>query len=352
MTSQNILRSVLFFWMLYFCFTWLQAATELNLPQEMIDLVNTGTDLAYHDDLLKALEVFEDVKEKYPSHPLGYFFEIAVLEKLQADYFTDYREGDFQELFEKALDVADVYIEQSRENEWGYFFMGAIQGYYGIHYYRVGGWLSAFTYALKGIHNLKKAYEINDKLWDIYYGLGSYYYWKSEKAPFLYFFGRGRKQDKERGLAYLRLVAEKGRFSKPEAIGALIRVLVNEEEWTEALHWINTNLVVYPDALYLYRYRMFINSKRELFNDVIQDARAAIELIERFPLAGKGARIEVLSLKARALWKTDQKDEAVTVWDEIVDLSGSDTTDLDDDLESMVRHARRKLKKHGDTNEN
>jgi tetratricopeptide (TPR) repeat protein len=307
--------SVLFF------LVFLPTSTRAEfLSPKLFDKVMKATELAYADNILESLDAFKNIQKEFPDHPVGYFYEIAVLEKMQSDYMNNYRENDFREIFKKAIQVAEQFTKDHPKDPQGYFFLGGIEGFYGIHYYRVGGLLSVFSYALSAVNNLYKAKDIDPLLYDVYYGLGSYTYWKADKAPFLYFFGRKRQADKERGISNIMTAARKGVYSLHEARGALVKMLMNENRHREAAHWLEETLEKYPTSLYAHRFRAEIYLKEENWQGVFENACAMEKLIFQKKYAGPEAFVNALYLKGLSAMKLYKKTEAVEAFRKCVEI--------------------------------
>jgi len=305
---QCAMRIVALFSVLIFSSSFVRAEI---LGPELFHNVMRATELAYADHLLESLDAFQNIQKEFPDHPVGYFYEIAVLEKMQSDYMNNYREDDFDPLFKKAMQIAEQFIKDHPNDPQGYFFLGGIQGFYGIHYYRLGELFSVFSYALSGVNNMCKVKQMDPLLYDVYYGLGSYTYWKAAKAPFLYFFGRARQEDKERGISDLMTAARKGVYSIYEARGALVKVLMNERRHREAIHWLEETLEKYPTALYAYRFRTEIYLKDKNWQGVFDDASIMEKLIAQKNYAGPEAFVNALYLKGFSAMKLQRKTEAV-----------------------------------------
>ncbi|MBN2145546.1 MAG: tetratricopeptide repeat protein [Candidatus Aureabacteria bacterium] len=269
-----------------------------------------ATEKAFADDLLDSLKEFEAIKDEIPNSPVGYLYLVAVLDKLQSDYMTDYREEDFPELFRNAHEVGEAYIRNHPGDPVGYLYLGGIQGYYSLHYYRVKGLFSAFTHGLRAINNLKIANRMNPELWDTYYGLGTYTYWKAEKAGFLFLFTGKRKSEKEKGIRYLVTAAEKGTYSSAEARGSLVRVLINEHLYDEALQWLNIGIEKYPTSAYQFRFRIEIYIQKKEWSTALKDSIQLEKILSSKPYTGPDAWIHLYYYMGLCHKKLNQMEEA------------------------------------------
>lgn len=75
---------------------------------------------------------------------------------------------------------------------------------------------------------------MNNELYDAYLGLGLFYYWKSSKAKVLTFL-RLMKDEREKGIEYIKISVAKGRFAPLEGQFDLIQIYYAEDRYQDAL---------------------------------------------------------------------------------------------------------------------
>ena len=197
-------------------------------------LVDKAIDLLYDQKYFEAIEMCEQVIEKYPDNPMGYLGEAAVYHIIMLNYRVSLFEDKFDSLTTLAIKTGKMVITKHNDDENAYFVLGAAYGFRGLQRIRNGEWFGAFKDGIKGVSNLMKAHELNNKLYDVYFGLGLYYYWKSVKAKVLTFLFL-MKDEREKGIEYLRIAIDNGRFVSTEAVFALIEIYYYEDRYDEAL---------------------------------------------------------------------------------------------------------------------
>jgi len=197
-------------------------------------LVDKAIELLYHQKYFEAIDICEDVIKKYPDNPMGYLGEAAVYHILMLNFRISLFDQKFDSLSTLAIKTGEQTIKKFKGDEKAYFVLGAAYGFRGLNRIRKGQWFGAFRDGLKGVSNLKKAHKLNKELYDVYYGLGLYYYWKSAKAKFLTFL-RLMKDERDKGIEYLKIAVQKGRFASTEAVFALIEIYYYEDRYEEAL---------------------------------------------------------------------------------------------------------------------
>lgn len=197
-------------------------------------IIDRARGLVYQTKYFDAIKICEQVIEKYPDNPMGYLGQAAVYHIVTLNYRVSYFDTKFDSITTLTIKIGNEAIKKYQDDEHAYFVLGAAYGFRGLLRIRKGQWFGAFRDGIKGVSNLMKAHEMNKTLYDVYYGLGLYYYWKSAKAKFLTFL-RLMKDEREKGIEYLKIATEKGRLSATEAVFALIEIYYYEDRYQEAL---------------------------------------------------------------------------------------------------------------------
>jgi len=196
-------------------------------------LVDKAIDLVYQKKYFDAIAMCEQVIEKYPDNPMGYLGQAGVYHIIMLNYRVSLFDNQFDSLTTLAIKTGDAAIKIYKDDANAYFVLGAAYGFRGLNRIRKGQWFGAFKDGVRGVSNLMKAHAMKKDLYDVYYGLGLYYYWKSAKARVLTFL-RLMKDEREKGIEYLKVSIEKGRFSATEAVFALIEIYYYEDRYQEA----------------------------------------------------------------------------------------------------------------------
>ena len=197
-------------------------------------LVDKAVNLVYQRKYDEAIHLSEDVIKTHPDNPMGYLGQAGIYHILMLNYRVSLFDNEFDSVTTLAIKAGEKAIKQHKNDAKAYFVLGASYGFRGLNRIRKGKWFSAFRDGLRGMANIKKAHKLDTQLYDVYYALGLYYYWKSAKAKVLTFL-RMMKDEREKGIEYLKIVAEKGRFSKDEAKFALVEIYYYEDRYEEAL---------------------------------------------------------------------------------------------------------------------
>ena len=216
-------------------------------------LIKQGIHQVHIEEYKEAIATFEKLITLYPEHPMGYFLSAAVYQTIMRNYRINIFETQLDSLLNLAIQFGEKTIRKSWKNIYAYFFLGGAYGFRGFHKVRKRDWIGAFQDGLKGLNELKKAIAMNPQLYDVYYGLGVYHYWRSAKAKFLRFLSF-IKNDQQRGINELWTAIDKGRYTSIDSKYALVAIYYDKKDYQKALS-LNQELIqlfpTNPACLYL-----------------------------------------------------------------------------------------------------
>ncbi|MEC8992684.1 MAG: hypothetical protein VX656_15675 [Candidatus Latescibacterota bacterium] len=84
----------------------------------------------------------------------------------------------------RAIDAGKCQLNSSDE-PWIHFHVGSAYSYRAMARFRRHNWIGAFLDDRRSIDHLKKALKGDQKLYDVYFGLGGYHYWRTARAGFI-----------------------------------------------------------------------------------------------------------------------------------------------------------------------
>lgn len=179
---------------------------------------------------------FREIVARSPDDPAGYFALAALAWWRYSQNFDqqgglDAVEKDFMENADRAIELSKRLIKEGRDLDQAYFFMGSAYGLQGRWYAVKRSWWRAYTHGRKGRKYLKKCVEENPAVYDAYLGLGIFDYYAATLPGAL---GLGAKLfvggDRLRGIEYVKVARDKGRFFKLEARFFLIEIYSMHED--------------------------------------------------------------------------------------------------------------------------
>ncbi|KAA3606523.1 MAG: tetratricopeptide repeat protein [Calditrichaeota bacterium] len=232
--------SILFFQNLF-----AQDSTEIKI----MELSRQGLHEMSLDDFEKAKETFAKIIEIDSTSPNGYLFLATVYHNLMADFRSLKFMNEFYANIDKAILMAQKRIDNSKDLARSYQYLGASYGFKGLRDASLNNFLSAFSNGLNGLNALEDALEINSEIYDSYYGIGVYHYWRAKKAglfKYLIFFGDSREQ----GIEEIKLTRDKGELCGAVSAEALIRIYQAEKDYKNFFKIVDEVLLKYPKDIY------------------------------------------------------------------------------------------------------
>ena len=226
--------------------------------REIDSLIKVLLDFTYRENYGAALAMADEIIQKYPQEPDGYFFKAAIYDYYMEDYHTDKYSDKFfsnMEIAEKKAKAKLNSLTDPKERAWMNFYIASAAGYRAMRAGREGNYIVALKYAIEGLKPLKRALEEDSTLYDAYFPLGIYHYALS-KAPnrigFIpsFVLSRNREEDKERGINYLTLAWQRGRYTSVISALTLAWVLSQEGRSKEAIPILKGYVEKYPESRY------------------------------------------------------------------------------------------------------
>jgi tetratricopeptide (TPR) repeat protein len=220
-----------------------QDSTALKLALKGIDL---GTNLRYSE----SYEVFQQLIELEPDNPRGYFLRSAIYFWMFSEDMKNEEIGNkFRDYSYQAVEIAEAKLDKDENDIDARFFLGGAYGSLGRYYAMTRSFLNAYWYGKKGKNYLEEVVEMDSTYYDAYLGLGIYHYLADVLPKFVKIlsFLLGVDGDKEQGIREIKLSAEKGIYTKTEAmffLGALYTY--RERKYEEAISIFNELLERYP----------------------------------------------------------------------------------------------------------
>ncbi len=230
------------------------------LKSDADSLILKGADYIYNCQFDNASETFNEVIERYPNNPAGYFLD-AMIEWWK---ITTYRDShDYDNLFLKKIDrvikICDDILAKNSGDIGGLFFKGGALGYRARYYVVRKSWFNAATDGYNAFKILLKSYEIASSNHDIMLGTGLYNYMAEYLPeeypaikPLIAFIQNG---DKKLGLLQLKAAAKYARYSSVEAKIALLQIYYEfEKDYPTALAIAKELHLLYPNNSMIHRY--------------------------------------------------------------------------------------------------
>ena len=279
-----------------------------SLDSPWVDsIILRGLELVYVDSTFEAVDEFKKLIGNFPDDPIGYFYVSASLQTMMDDFRNYSYAEEFDRYMNTAIEKAEKKKEQNNLTAQDYLYFGGAVGFRGINKALTGNWMGAFVDGLKGKGYLEKALEVDPELYDVYYGLGSYHFWKSLKSrvfwwlPFV-------SDNRQKGIDMIMLAIEKGKYARKDAKLALVRVWVENKEYDKAFAMVDELKETYPNKPFLLWLLAQAQQENRMYDEALGTYRKLLGALTSSPYYHPAGEVECRYLMARALYeKKDYK---------------------------------------------
>jgi tetratricopeptide (TPR) repeat protein len=260
---------------------------------------------------MKAVSLADSLMEVHPEHPAPYFFKAASLQGWMSTYRLNQYQAEVEKNVQKAIDTGNTLLE-TRDDPWLHFYLGGAYGYRGFNRFRSYNWIGAYRDAVRGVDHFEKALQKDSTLYDVYLGLGSYYYWRTAKSKFLRFITFWMSDERELGVRQLQFAIDHGRYAIYEAWYGLIMIYYDYEEYDKGLQLLNDAIrqrgtVIMADLYFSARFYEKVKNWQEVqnnFSEILQ------RIIKDYPTS-IGYQVECKYWIAKALSEQGKQKEAL-----------------------------------------
>jgi tetratricopeptide (TPR) repeat protein len=326
------------------------AAADLTMESPQVDsIIMRGLDLVHTDSTDQAVDEFKKLVEIFPNDPIGYFYVAASIQTMMDDYRNYSYQDEFNKYMDLTIKTAEAKSKQKHLTADDYLYLGGAVGYRGIHKALTGNWPGAFVDGLKGKGYLEDALKLNPKLYDVYYGLGSYHFWKSLKSK-IFWWLPFVADNRQMGIDMIKLAIEKGRFARDDAQLALVRIWVENKEYDKAFAQIETLQKKYPHKPFLFWFLAQAQRDNKMYDGAILTYRQLLEALTSSPYYSPAGEVECRYDLALTYYDKGDLDDALAQVDSILTFEKLAKTDKNiKDFVGKAKDLMKKIKKEAGT---
>ncbi len=214
--------------------------------------VIAGIDAFYSMRYDQAMVIYDEIIQKYPADPVGYFFRSQIF---LWRYLFDYSEPDYKKFIaacDKAISVADEAVKANPNNNKSRTILGAIYGFRAVANFRAENLVKATLDGRSCYNYLNEALKRDPQQYDAYLGMGVFHFGIAVMPSTVKFAANfaGLKGDRESGLREVNLAADKSLFSRSDAkiFLAFIEVYFNKD-YGKGYKYLQDLLQKYPNNI-------------------------------------------------------------------------------------------------------
>jgi tetratricopeptide (TPR) repeat protein len=293
-------------------------AAPSSITPEMDKKLMEGIDAIYRMEFDKAEAAARQVIALNPEHPYGYL-GVASAQWTRFVYETEQTDVSMVPKVEAQMlevgDKAAAWLKKHPGDAAVLMVQGAAYGMTSRLLCMRHEWLRAYRYGRRAVKITKAAVEADPEFYDAYLGLGMYDYYtdiypRTVGVLAKIMFGGNRK----RGIETLKMVAEKGHYSKNAAKMLLVEIYNQDKfgAWDpqEALRILKEVRAEYPNSAMLHAAQLVSLYEAKRYQEVVSGAQTYLQRVKTGAYAptekAKGSVI-----LATALWAEGEGAKAV-----------------------------------------
>lgn len=263
------------------------ATTHAKKVDRYHELSLQGIEHAYNMEIDTATAIFDEIIRMDPDNPHGYILQsVNYFYRFQFEEAGEVYVKQFKRYTAEAIKRSKKRLSNKEKALDALFYLGTAHMYLAAYHSSKSNWIRAYWYGKHGIEYLEKVVAIDPDYYDAYLGLGLYHYYADVMPKFIKTVSSflGISGDRKRGLQDLQLAAEKGTYSRAEALFFLGNIyLYTENESEQALACAQKLASLYPKGFLLFHGETLQKNGRhqealEVFNRAIAENDSA-----RFP---------------------------------------------------------------------
>ncbi|MFQ5770485.1 MAG: tetratricopeptide repeat protein [bacterium] len=230
-------------------FLWLRIPlnAQVIITAEADSLIQLGIQNSINQFHVGAIEIFSRIEKEMPKSPVGYFFHAAALQSKMMDYEIYEEEQEFIDLVKKTIHLSQLILKKHPRDAWAYYFLGGGLGYLAFHQAKQNQLVKAFKNGMKSYNTLKLALKSDSTLYDLYFGIGTYMYYRSKFSRFFTWIPFV-SDDRSRGIKFIKIAIEKGKYSRYAAINGLCWISLEEGNLEEGWQYVTRALEEFPSS--------------------------------------------------------------------------------------------------------
>lgn len=208
---------------------------SFSMPPDYMQKAQSGVEAIYNLDFDTANENINYILQKDPNYPIA-LFGITMIEWARFEYEFEKSNPEQTKIFEKAIsDSLDGIKEWLKEHEGvaqDYLALGGIYGVKARFELANRKYVKAYFSGKKGIKYMNKAAKLSPEMYDAYLGEAIYQYYAGTLPAVVKVLAKlVGSANAQKGIDYLNLIKDKGKFSADSAKLLLVEISIHNEKY-------------------------------------------------------------------------------------------------------------------------
>lgn len=206
-----------------------------TMSPEYMQKAQSGVEAIYNLDFKTARENIDYILKKSPKYPIALFGK-TMIEWARFEYEFEKSNPAQTEVFEKAIISSIAGIKEWLKTNQGfaqdYLALGGVYGVKARFELANRRYVRAYFSGKKGIKYMNKAAKLSPEMYDAYLGEAIYQYYAGTLPAVVKILAKlVGSADAQKGIDYLNLIKEKGKFSADTAKLLLVEISIHNEKY-------------------------------------------------------------------------------------------------------------------------
>jgi len=189
------------------------------------------SDVGQYDE---AWTLCDSLRSAFPDHPAPYLYTASVyVNWMQSHRLSDY-EGEVAANVERAIEVG-TRLQKTSDDALLSANVGAAYGYRAMTRLRRHNWIGAYLDGRRSIGHVRDALEADPQLYDLYFPLGGYHYWRTARSSFFRAVAFWMPDRRDLVLQQMELAVHHGRYIRNGALHGIALSLYDAGDIDRAL---------------------------------------------------------------------------------------------------------------------
>lgn len=225
-----------------------------SLTPEILALADAGVKAVYALDFNTAEENINRLLAQQPNYPLALFGK-TMIEWSRFEYEYEKSNPEQAAVFEKSISDSiegiKAWLKQNGPEAQAYLALGGVYGVKARFELANRSYVKAYFSGRKGLKFMNKATKLDPEMYDAYLGEAVYQYYAGTLPAVVKVLAKlVASGDAQKGIDYLNMIKEKGRFSADTATLLLVEIAIESDKYHNpplADKYIHEILAKYPD---------------------------------------------------------------------------------------------------------
>lgn len=193
--------------------------------------------IGYLSDVARYEEAWalcDSLQSIHPTQPAPHLYKAAIYVNWMQSYRLNDYQAEVEDNVQRAIDAGVQMLKMSKD-AWVSSHVGSAYSYRAIARLRRHNWIGAFLDGRRSIDYLQAALDEDPRLYDVYFPLGGYHYWRTARSSFIRTVAFWMPDRRKLGIRQIDLAIRHGRYIRHGALHGIALSLLDTGDYEAAL---------------------------------------------------------------------------------------------------------------------